>query len=190
MGLPAGLPARPRRRRRRESREPSLRAPVGSNLHHFTSSNHHSLKPALTASLRNIFTVSREYSSRSLPTSSSFFRQVVGHRDDVAADLDRRGRCSAARAGWPRSARAAGTIASISTAAAIIGSGSRPVSATRPANTETQAGGPEPSAAATSRTCRQGHEGGDVLLDAGPGQAHGSEGWPTRPCVLVTGILT
>ena len=36
------------------------------------ASDPYSRKPALTASFRNIFTVSREYSSRSLPTNGSF----------------------------------------------------------------------------------------------------------------------
>ena len=42
--------------------------------------------PAFTASSRNIFTVSSEYSSRSLPTNESLARTSCDDRNDVAAD--------------------------------------------------------------------------------------------------------
>ena len=95
------------------------------------------MKPAAVASSWNIFTVSSEYSSRSLPTERQLLQEVVGDGDDVAADLvgledvEQLARAGPDQLGLRRAR------ADASTASRIIGSGSRPVSAMRPAKTET-----------------------------------------------------
>ena len=81
-----------------------------------------------------------------------FRQQVRRHGDDVAADRFGLDHVEDLAEDWPRAVRGSGTPASISTAAAIDGTGSRPVSAIRPAKTGTTAPRLAASDAAIVRT--------------------------------------
>ena len=79
---------------------------------------------------------------------------------------------------------------SSSTAAAMSGTGSRPVSAMRPAKTETQAGAPPASAAPTSRTWSSVSIAVTFTLTPARGERADQRRTDGSPRVLVTGILT
>src|SRR5450755_12778 len=111
----------------------------------------HRRYPAVTASLWNIRTVSSEKASRSRPSSASFFsRSCV----TVMMWTPRLSACRTLRIsrGLAQSSSSSGYGAIVSSAAFIIGTGSRPVSATRPANTEMTAWQPPASVTVTAST--------------------------------------
>ena len=114
--------------------------------------NQPSVNPAFTASLRNISTVSSENCVEVLADQLELLEDVVGGGDDVAADgvgledVQELARARPEQLGVRRQGRVN------SRAAAIIGTGSRPVSAMRPANTDTTVAAPPLTARHTSRT--------------------------------------
>src|SRR5262249_22758689 len=92
-------------------------------------------KPAATASLRNIFTVSKEYSSRSLPTKASLammsFVAVM-----MWQPISSPWKTLSSSRGLAHSNSAFGLDARCARHSFISGTGSRPVSALRPTITE------------------------------------------------------
>ena len=72
----------------------------------------------------------------------------------------------------------------------MSGTGSRPVSAMRPANTETTDGAPPPSARRDVAHLFQGAEGGDVELHAARRASSRTSAAGRIAAVLVIGILT
>ena len=83
-----------------------------------------------------------------------------------------------------------GRRARSSSADAIIGTGSRPVSAMRPAKTETYPPGPPASQSRRVRDLVEGHQRRDVQLDAVSARARRTDAAAVVPSVFVTGILT
>ena len=108
--------------------------------------------PALRASCRNILTVSSEYSSSSLPTSANFastsFVAVMMWQPTASA-----WKTFSSSRGLAQISSAWGRACNSSTARFISGTGSRPVSAIRPAKTETNAPTSSARLSTTRATC-------------------------------------